>query len=185
MDNVCCNSKQDGKKEKKHGGEGEVGRYQVNTKVNIESILLPNLEFIKSITRALDDCCSLPTAISQQQHTYGVRVAYRSRQQTQWVLREQLHTAVLNAAPEGVEVVELHPLHEVERVLKLFLGLAREANDDVSGDSRVGCQLRTDGMQSREETRVRTRSSQLLFLEPCYCSTAGIGTALSQIIRTV
>lgn len=45
--------------------------------------------------------------------------------------------------PEGVEVVELHPLHEVERVLELLLRLTGEADDHIPGDRRVGRQLPT------------------------------------------
>lgn len=44
-------------------------------------------------------------------------------------------------APEGVEVIKLDHFHEVEGVLELFLRLPREADDDVSGDGRVGCHL--------------------------------------------
>lgn len=43
--------------------------------------------------------------------------------------------------PEGVEVVKLDALHEVERVLELLLRFSGEAHDDVTRDSRVGGQL--------------------------------------------
>ena len=50
-------------------------------------------------------------------------------------------------------------------MLELFLSLAREADDDVSGDSRVGRQLRREEMvQSRQHAFEQTRSNQLLLL---------------------
>ena len=45
------------------------------------------------------------------------------------------------AAPEGVEVVELYPLHKVKRALKLLFCFSWEANDHVPCNGGIGHHL--------------------------------------------
>lgn len=56
-------------------------------------------------------------------------------------IRPAVRCACLGIAPESIEVVELHPLHQVQGMLELLLSLPGEAHDNVPCDSSIGRQL--------------------------------------------